>query len=136
MSIAYQQGRLAKDPSEFWYEGELGFFDKYVIPLANKLRECGVFGVSCYEFLNYAETNRNEWETKGQRIVKEYAKRYQVETAAEGSRSPRRSPHRSPRPRRRSIDACNISSPPLSPPTRTLSLDGKEEAKASNNPAA
>ena len=75
MYEAYQKGRLGKNPVEFWYEGELGFFDHYVIPLAKKLKECGVFGVSCDEFLNYAETNRNEWEAKGNEIIKGYAHR-------------------------------------------------------------
>jgi hypothetical protein len=39
------------------------------IPLAMKLRECGVFGVSCDEFLDYASGNRSEWEAKGRDIV-------------------------------------------------------------------
>ena len=26
---AYKEGRMAKDPSTFWYQGELGFFDNY-----------------------------------------------------------------------------------------------------------
>jgi hypothetical protein len=30
-------------------EGEIGFFDFYIIPLAKKLKECGVFGVSSDE---------------------------------------------------------------------------------------
>ena len=46
---AYKQGRAEKDPTEFWYKGEMGFFDFYIIPLAKKLKECGVFGVSCDE---------------------------------------------------------------------------------------
>jgi len=75
MYEAFQKGRLGKNPAEFWYAGELGFFDHYVIPLAKKLRECGVFGVSCDEFLNYAETNRNEWEAKGNEIIEGYAQR-------------------------------------------------------------
>ena len=45
---------MAADPATFWYQGELGFFDNYIIPLAKKLKECGVFGVSSDEFLNYA----------------------------------------------------------------------------------
>jgi hypothetical protein len=69
MYEAYQSGRLAKDPFDGWYEGELWFFDNYVIPLAQKLRECGVFGVSCDEFLDYAKDNRSEWERKGRDIV-------------------------------------------------------------------
>ena len=58
MRAAYKAGRMAKDPATFWYKGEIGFFDNYVIPLAKKLKECGVFGVSSDEYLNYALQNR------------------------------------------------------------------------------
>jgi 3'5'-cyclic nucleotide phosphodiesterase len=54
MYLAYQDGRMGADPSKFWYEGELAFFDNYIIPLAKKLKECQVFGVSSDEYLNYA----------------------------------------------------------------------------------
>ena len=50
---------------------ELSFFDNYIIPLAKKLKECNVFGVSSDECLNYALQNRAEWEERGQEIVKE-----------------------------------------------------------------
>lgn len=69
MTKAYREGRSDKDPFDFWYEGEISFFDFYVIPLAKKLKECGVFGVSSDEYLNYAQQNRKEWEKKGQEIV-------------------------------------------------------------------
>jgi 3'5'-cyclic nucleotide phosphodiesterase len=69
MFDAYQSGRTSTDPSEGWYEGELWFFDNYVIPLATKLRQCKEFGVSCDEFLDYAKDNRMEWEMKGRDIV-------------------------------------------------------------------
>jgi len=68
---AFSEGRADKDPSEFWYEGEKGFFDFYIIPLAKKLKECGVFGVSSDEYLQYALQNRKEWELKGMQIVAE-----------------------------------------------------------------
>ena len=71
MYKAYKDGRAAKDPSEFWYKGELGFFDFYIIPLTKKLKECGVFGVSSGEYLSYATNNRMEWEQKGQDVVAE-----------------------------------------------------------------
>jgi hypothetical protein len=45
------------------------FEDNYIIPLTMKLRECGVFGVSSDEYLNYAAVNRREWEAKGFEIV-------------------------------------------------------------------
>jgi 3'5'-cyclic nucleotide phosphodiesterase len=67
--VAYQNGRLETNPAEFWYHGELAFFDNYIIPLANKLKDCCVFGVSSYEYLNYAQRNRAEWEIRGEEIV-------------------------------------------------------------------
>jgi len=41
------------------------------IPLAKKLKDCGVFGKSSDELLNYALKNRAEWELKGQQVVSE-----------------------------------------------------------------
>jgi hypothetical protein len=71
MYYAYKAGRMGADPSEFWYTGELGFFDNYIIPLAKKLKECKVFGVSSDEYLNYAERNRSEWADRGREILAE-----------------------------------------------------------------
>jgi len=76
---AYCQGRAEKNPAEYWYDGELGFFDFYIIPLAKKLDECGVFGVSSDENLNYATQNRAEWEERGREVVAEM-----LETAQSG----------------------------------------------------
>ncbi len=71
MYVAYTAGRSDKDPSSFWYHGELGFFDNYVIPLAKKLKECGAFGVSSDECLLYAMRNRSEWEIHGPELIAE-----------------------------------------------------------------
>jgi hypothetical protein len=69
---AFLDGRGgAKDPSAFWAKGEVGFFDFYIIPLARKLKDCGVFGVSSDEYLQYAISNRNEWEAKGDAMVQQ-----------------------------------------------------------------
>merc|ERR1712048_1440097 len=43
MYHAYKTGRAKADPRTFWYKGELGFFDHYIIPLSKKLSDCGVF---------------------------------------------------------------------------------------------
>ena len=71
MTAAYENGRVDNDPANTWYNGELGFFDNYVIPLAKKLKDCGVFGVSSDEYLNYALENRREWASKGEGVVAE-----------------------------------------------------------------
>jgi len=77
MYLAYKTGRAEKDPSTFWYKGEIGFFDFYIIPLARKLKDCGVFGVSSDEYLNYAVKNREEWEMKGADIVNDLVSKMQ-----------------------------------------------------------
>jgi len=66
---AYTEGRSDKNPAQTWYQGEIGFFDFYIIPLAKKLKDCGVFGVSSDEYLNYAIQNRKEWELHGETVV-------------------------------------------------------------------
>jgi hypothetical protein len=83
----YLDGRAAADPSESWYKGEIGFFDFYIIPLAKKLKNCGVFGVSSDEYLQYAQKNRQEWETRGQEVVNEMLQKAQQTLQ---SRRPRR----------------------------------------------
>lgn len=75
MYLAYKAGRSKTDPSTFWYKGELGFFDHYIIPLSKKLSDCGVFGVSSDEYLNYALRNRKEWEQRGEAILSEMVER-------------------------------------------------------------
>jgi hypothetical protein len=69
LSKAYREGRGAADPRTNWYEGEIGFFDFYIIPLAKKLRECGVFGSAASEYLDYAVENRRRWEEEGKEIA-------------------------------------------------------------------
>ena len=78
MYVAYKNGRAEKNPAEFWYKGEIGFFDFYIIPLAKKLSDCGVFGVSSDEYLSYAMKNREEWENRGQEVVAAMISKFEV----------------------------------------------------------
>jgi class 3 adenylate cyclase len=71
MYAAYQAGRIEVNPADVWYQGEIDFFDKHTIPLARKLKECGVFGISSNEVLAYALAIREEWISKGEIIVLE-----------------------------------------------------------------
>ena len=70
--MAYINGRSDKNPVDGWYNGELWFFDNYIIPLGKKLDQCQVFGVSSHEYLDYAMQNRDEWEVKGNRQVEQW----------------------------------------------------------------
>jgi hypothetical protein len=80
--LAFKEGRSDKDPSEFWYEGELAFFDGYILPLAKKLRDCGVLGASSDEYLTYAIKNREEWEARGYEVLASMVKKLQMAPTA------------------------------------------------------
>lgn len=84
MYQAYLDGRSDKDPTDSWYDGEIWFFDNYVIPLAKRLKECGVYlGVSGDEYLDFATKNRKEWEKKGRTIVADMKDRAPTTESAE-----------------------------------------------------
>lgn len=84
--LAYQQGRCPKNhPAEYWYKGELWFFDNYIIPLAHKLENCGIFGVSSVEYLDYAMQNRREWEENGESHIQQYMENYHLRMGQKSS---------------------------------------------------
>lgn len=76
--VAYSECRAEKNPADNWYQGELGFYDFYIIPLAKKIKQCKVFGVSSDEYLSYALQNRQEWEERGKQVVEEMAKKMEA----------------------------------------------------------
>ncbi|CAB9514541.1 Receptor-type guanylate cyclase gcy [Seminavis robusta] len=78
---AYREGRSEMNPGDNWYKGEIGFFDFYIIPLSKKLRDCGVFGPTSDENLNYATNNRNQWEREGESITQSMLKAVEEEYA-------------------------------------------------------
>ena len=69
---AYSEGRQQPNPSEYWYQAELNFFESYILPLAHNLRECGVFGVSSDEYYQYAVRNQREWAAQGRHLIQEF----------------------------------------------------------------
>jgi 3'5'-cyclic nucleotide phosphodiesterase len=71
MYIAYQNGRMIVDPITSWYQNELNLFDNYIIPLAKKLKDCALFGISSDEYLNYALDNRKQWEQQAKSVMEE-----------------------------------------------------------------
>lgn len=49
-----------RHPKENWYESQIGFFDFYVIPLAERLDACGVFSDE-QKFAQLASRNKEQW---------------------------------------------------------------------------
>jgi len=76
--VAYANRRAERNPADNWYEGELRFYDLYIIPLAKKIKQCRVFGVSSDEYLSYALQNRTEWKDRGKEIVDELARKMEA----------------------------------------------------------
>lgn len=72
MRNAYMNGRGGEqDPTDNWYDSEIGFFKFYVIPLAERVKQSRACGALGEELHHYACSNVLEWETKGRALVSE-----------------------------------------------------------------
>lgn len=67
MYTAFLDGRADKDPSNGWYKGELWFFDNWVIPLAQNLKNTGVLNIISERLIDQAKSNRLQWEREGEK---------------------------------------------------------------------
>ena len=63
------------DVSANWFKGQIGFFDFYIIPLAKRLLQCGVFGEMSDLFLENLKKNRVRWLREGEDRCKEMHER-------------------------------------------------------------
>jgi hypothetical protein len=70
LTLAFRQGRSSFDPADNWANGEIGFFDFYIIPLIKKMKESGVFGSAGDQYLGFATSNREMWKASGAEAVK------------------------------------------------------------------
>jgi len=69
--VAFKVGRSDHEPSGDWYENQLGFYAIYVIPLAEKMKQCKVFGALGGEWVNNATFIRDRWKLEGEQITKD-----------------------------------------------------------------
>ena len=89
MCEAYRSGRQngQKDPADFWFQGELHFFDDVVLPLATKLTDCGAFGEDAEEFLLFGKANRRDWDSRGRDVLMDYLSEIRAMTGTRHSAS-------------------------------------------------
>eukprot|EP00339_Tiarina_fusa_P001285 CAMPEP_0117066846 /NCGR_PEP_ID=MMETSP0472-20121206/46772_1 /TAXON_ID=693140 ORGANISM="Tiarina fusus, Strain LIS" /NCGR_SAMPLE_ID=MMETSP0472 /ASSEMBLY_ACC=CAM_ASM_000603 /LENGTH=524 /DNA_ID=CAMNT_0004788115 /DNA_START=158 /DNA_END=1734 /DNA_ORIENTATION=- len=95
MYNAYRKGRSQYNPSDGkWYQGELMFYDKHIIPLASRLKDSGMFGQVGDTLLENAQENRTDWEIQGLELAAkmhaETERRFHLVTDNEESLSPAR----------------------------------------------
>lgn len=69
--LAHLKNRLSFNPSENWYENQIGFFSHYIIPLSQKMKTCGVFGTTGNVFEYFACENKKRWIEEGEEISEE-----------------------------------------------------------------
>ena len=68
LNDAHVSGR-GDDPASNWFNGQIGFFDFYVIPLAKRLQQSGVFGIAGDSFVENAVNNKTRWQKDGMMIT-------------------------------------------------------------------
>jgi len=66
---AYAVDREKRNPRDFWYDTQIEYFTFHVIPLAKKLKECGVFGLRSTDYVDCAMKNLAEWDLHGKGVV-------------------------------------------------------------------
>jgi len=79
---AHKDGR-GPDPMNNWHPNQIGFLESYLLPLARRLEDMGVFGdVIGPVFARIVEANRDQWLTDGlavtNNIIAEGAKKFSV----------------------------------------------------------
>jgi len=68
---AHAAGR-GPDASPDWYRNQIGFLEYYVLPLARKMDETGVFGEMVGpSFARLVEANRDRWLLDGEKVTKD-----------------------------------------------------------------
>ncbi|KAL3936731.1 MAG: hypothetical protein SGARI_002432, partial [Bacillariaceae sp.] len=70
MYQAYHVGRADVDPSTQWYNAEIAYFDKFLLPLLSRLKDSGVFGGFGEAYLRNAMENRDAWKARGDAMVR------------------------------------------------------------------
>eukprot|EP00816_Leptocylindrus_hargravesii_P008151 CAMPEP_0196806582 /NCGR_PEP_ID=MMETSP1362-20130617/6478_1 /TAXON_ID=163516 /ORGANISM="Leptocylindrus danicus, Strain CCMP1856" /LENGTH=310 /DNA_ID=CAMNT_0042180117 /DNA_START=47 /DNA_END=979 /DNA_ORIENTATION=- len=71
MLFSFRDGK-GDDPAPNWFKGQICFFDGYIIPVAKKLRQCGIFGKRGDVFLNCVLENRRRWLVEGEAMTREF----------------------------------------------------------------
>ena len=71
------------DPQEKWFENQIGFLESYLLPLARRVEDTGVFGEEIGQiFAATVEANRDKWLTQGyeeaQKVIAAGAKKYSM----------------------------------------------------------
>jgi 3'5'-cyclic nucleotide phosphodiesterase len=58
--------RRGSDPQDQWFENQIGFLESYLLPVARRLEDTGVFGDAVGQmFTATVEANRDRWLTQG-----------------------------------------------------------------------
>ena len=73
------------DPQVRWFENQIGFLESYLLPVARRLEDTGVFGETIGQsFTLIVEENRDRWLAQGleetEKIVTAGSKKYPSRT--------------------------------------------------------
>lgn len=85
--LAHKLTPVLQDPAERWFALEMSFFEDVIIPLTEKIHECGAFGDNAEEYMNYAKSNRRDWQVKGRDVILDYISQTQATNKAHSSSS-------------------------------------------------
>ena len=71
-TAAFRNGRGNKHPKDYWFEGELAYFNDVVIPVATCLSQQDSFEKPGKAMLHNAKENLREWRESGKEVVSSF----------------------------------------------------------------
>mmetsp|Transcript_9480 Transcript_9480/g.14642 ORF Transcript_9480/g.14642 Transcript_9480/m.14642 type:complete len:686 (+) Transcript_9480:171-2228(+) len=76
LKTTYHKG-FGEDPQKKWYQNQITFLESYILPLARRLGDMGVFGESIGPmFEEIVKQNRDKWISDGFRVTSRVAEKW------------------------------------------------------------
>lgn len=85
LKASFHDGR-GEDPQNGWYENQITFLDSYILPLARRMDDTGVFGEMGKQFAVIVLHNRDRWVIDGCASTSHVIQEWNMVAAKEGSK--------------------------------------------------
>jgi hypothetical protein len=85
LKASYHEGR-GDDPQNGWYDNQITFLDSYILPLARRLEDTGIFGDETGRmFADIVLDNRDKWVTDGRACTSHVIQEWNILSTKEGN---------------------------------------------------
>jgi hypothetical protein len=85
LKASYHEGR-GEDPQNGWYDNQITFLDSYILPLARRMEDTGIFGDETGKmFADIVLENRDRWVTDGEASTSHVIQEWNILSTKKGN---------------------------------------------------